>query len=129
MSQSDPETSTWARYALVGVLVWAALCVAWSTRPLVDTVPTGRVNDEQTSQEVECHSALSASDGPAERLPTLEPPRLYEREPCRVAHRQARLMLGVDVVVALAASAALGRKLTADRARRDEQGRPLVPSA
>ena len=45
----------------------------------------------------------------------LDPPREYEREPCRSAHDQTRLMLGIDVVIALVGIAIVARKYVTDR--------------
>jgi hypothetical protein len=112
---------------LIAVGVWIALCVVVSARPIVDTVPTGRVGEEFTSQEVRCHSALSGSDEPTQDLPTLPAPRAYERTPCDVPHGQARLLLWGDVVLGLLAAAALARTAASHRRRR-HQGSAAQPA-
>jgi hypothetical protein len=105
---------------VIAIGVWLVLCIAISTRPIVDTVPTGRVGDEFTSQEVRCHSPLSGSNEPDEELPTLPAPRVYERTPCAMPHGQARMLLWADVVLGLALAAFLVRVAASQRRRADE---------
>ena len=127
MSQQQDDQPRWPRYGLVAVGVWIALCVVVSTRPIIDTVPTGRVDGEFTSQEVRCHSPLSGSDEPAQDVPTLPAPRAYERTPCDVPHGQARMLLWGDVVISLVAAAFLARTAASHR-RRAYEGSPAQPT-
>ncbi len=116
--QSEDTPPTWPRLALIALLVWIAACLLLASRPLVDAVPIGLDAENQpTSQDVECHSALSTSDAPAEPLPELKPPHEYEYPPCRSVHSENRRMLWFDVLLALAGSALLVRKMRSDRRR------------
>lgn len=114
--QPEETRPSWPRWALTALLVWMAACLVMGAMPITDAVPTGAGPDgARTFEDITCHSALSTSNRPDEPLPQLDPPREYEREPCRSAHDQTRLMLGIDVVVALAGAAIVVRKLVADR--------------
>lgn len=123
MSDPDFARPGWPRTVLAGLLIWIVLSLAVATRPLVDHVPTGMVDGEETSEAVTCHSALSGSGESAEPLPALEPPRAYGRRACETMHSQARLVLWLDVVVALAGAAFLVRKIARDRPRTIEAAR------
>jgi hypothetical protein len=89
----------------------------------VDHVPTGLVDDKATSEPVRCHSTLSGSNAAAEPLPEIEPPRAYERRACQSIHSQARLLLLIDLIVALAGASFLLRKIAQDRPRGTEARR------
>lgn len=123
MSDPDFAAPAWPKRVLAGLMAWIVLCLVVSARPLVDHVPTGRVDNRMTSEPVSCHSALSGSDAATEPLPAVEPPRAYEREPCASVHSQTRLMLWVDVIVALAGAAFLLRRIAHDRRRAYEARR------
>lgn len=114
--EREETRPSWPRWALTTLLVWIAACLLIAAQPIVDSVPTGAGPDGvRTFEDITCHSALSTSNAPDEALPELDPPREYEREPCRSAHDQTRLMLGIDVVIALVGIAIVARKYVTDR--------------
>lgn len=117
MTDPDFVQPAWPKRVLAGLLIWIVLCLALSARPIVDHVPTGRVDDKPTSEAVSCHSALSGSNAAAEPLPEIEPPRAYERRPCQSIHSQARLLLWINLIVALAGAAFVVRRIALDRVR------------
>lgn len=129
--QPEETRPSWPRWVLTTLLVWIAACLVMGALPITDTVPTGAGPDGvRTFEDITCHAALSTSNGPDEPLPRLDPPREYEREPCRSAHGQARLMLWIDVLVALAGAAIVVRKIVTDRRHlRSEEPAPASWSA
>ncbi len=128
--QSEDTPPAWPRWALVTLLVWLAACLLMGSRPLIDAVPIGLDADNlPTSQDVECHSALSPSNAPAEPLPELEPPHEYEYTPCKSMHSENRKMLWFDVLLGLAGSAALVRKMRSDRRKAAAAPQEPAPAA
>jgi hypothetical protein len=124
--QPEETRPSWPRWVLTTLLVWIAACLVMGAIPITDTVPTGAGPDGvRTFEDITCHSALSTSNAPDEPLPELDPPREYEREPCRSAHSQTRLMLWIDVILALAGVAIVTRKLVQDR-RHASNGAPAL---
>ena len=83
--------------------VWLAVSYVWASSSIEDSVPTGVVNNVQTSQIVKCDSALSGNAGPSGAVPTLPEGRAYERAPCDLPHHNFRLMFEIDVALGLAA--------------------------
>lgn len=106
----------WIVVALVAVTAWFGASMAfWVDEPLHDYAPTGNVpnlgtpdpNDTvETSIRVACRSPWSASAGPLDDLPVLEAPRAYQDTPCAASHRDARLILFLDIAVVALAFAA-----------------------
>ncbi len=106
--------------AIVAVVVYAlVISVFWAARPLEDAVPVGMdyspllltppEPQRLLSQDVECNTLFAGSARPDEPLPVLptqpadRPPLDYQREPCELVQRDARVLLGLNVVaVALA---------------------------
>ncbi|MCB1001979.1 MAG: hypothetical protein KDB40_21985 [Acidimicrobiales bacterium] len=106
-------------YVVIGVVVYAvALTVFWAARPLVDDVPVGMdwtptVQDPPkaqrlVSQEVACSTLFAADARPDEPLPVLveqpegRDPLDFQREPCELVQRDARILFGLNVVAVLA---------------------------
>ena len=106
------------------IVVYAALLVVlWAARPLTDTVPVGMdwtptlqqppATQRLVSQEVECKTMFDSSARDDEPLPTLTPKPEgraaldYQREPCSAVQRDARILLGLDIVAIAAAGAGL----------------------
>lgn len=118
MSDTEVVQHAWPKRLLAVLSIWIVLCLVLAARPLVDHVPTGFVDNKPTSEPVGCHSTLSGSDAATEPLPEIEPPRAYERQACESIHSQARLLLWIDLLVALAGAAFLSRKIARDRPRR-----------
>ena len=85
--------------ALLVLLVWFVAVLWWAFQPLVDHVPTGIVDNVQTTQAVSCGSPLSGDAGTESPLPELPPERSYQRTPCVSAHQQAELLFWIDAGV------------------------------
>ena len=122
MSDPDFVQPAWPKRVLAGLLIWIVLCLALSARPLVDHVPTGLVDGKPTSESVSCHSALSGSNAATEPLPEVEPHREYARQACQSLHSQTRLLVWINLIVALAGASFLLRKIAQDRVRGTEAG-------
>ena len=112
------------KIAFVAVLVHLALVIGlWAARPLEDSVPVGldwspTVQDPPepqrlVSQDVECNTLFASSARPDEPLPTLaeqpegRPALDYQRDPCELVQRQARIVFGLDVLFTAGALTAL----------------------
>ena len=98
------------RFALLatcGVVVWYACVLSfWALRPLTDSIPVGvdytLTPAKFVSVSVKCQSVVdsaSRGDSPLPQLtvqPKGSPPLAFQREPCDLAHGQARLVLLLD---------------------------------
>jgi hypothetical protein len=129
-------------YALIALVVYAALLVGlWAARPLHDSVPVG-IDYSPTvltppgpqrlvSQEVECNTLFDSAardDAPLPELtaqPKGRPDLAYQRTPCALVHRDARLLFGLDLLAVAAAIAVVA--LVWRRVRRHED--PLLAPA
>ncbi|MFN8023519.1 MAG: hypothetical protein U0Q03_18465 [Acidimicrobiales bacterium] len=118
-----PRLSKRLVLALAVVAVYAVFVGVWAARPLSDSVPVG-MDYSQTvlkppgpqrlvSQEVECNSLFESAardDTPLPEL-TTQPkgvdPLDYQREPCVLVHRNARILFAIDIVAVLVAVAGL----------------------
>lgn len=112
----------WLLTATAVVVVWfAAVLVFWALRPLHDSVPVGLdVNGAPVSQDVECTTLFDSHAIDAGALPVLEPPFEYTREACSAVQRDARLVFGIDVGVAVLALAAISLVAVRTRGRVDD---------
>jgi hypothetical protein len=93
----------WRLALLALVLSWFVVTWLWANSPIHDSVPTGLVNNVQTTQVVACDSPLSSNSGPSGPLPSLPDGRAYERAPCDRPHQEYRLLFGTDATLAMAA--------------------------
>lgn len=92
----------WRRWVLVVVLVWVGVVVWWATKPVTDSVFTGTTADGvETSHNVQCDSPLSGNTTSPDPLPELAKGRAYDRTPCELPIQNGRIILGVDIAVAL----------------------------
>lgn len=96
------------RVGSVTLLLWCVGLGWWATSTLTDNVPTGEVDGRATSVEVECARPIDSETNGADALPVLEPPRQFEREPCIPQHRENRVLLFANAVLALILVAGLG---------------------
>ena len=119
--------------ATCGVVVWFACVLGfWATRPLTDTVPVGvdytLTPAKFVSVSVKCLSVLDGSPRSDSPLPELKvqpkgaPHLAFQREPCDLAHGQARLVLLLDTAAFVAVVAGFGW-LTLRRRRSESFGR------
>ncbi len=81
------------------LLMWVAALSVWALRPLTDHVPTGVVDGQRTSVAIECARPFENHAGPDDTIPTVQPPRAYERDACTEQHRENRWMLLVNIVL------------------------------
>jgi hypothetical protein len=102
------------RVAAALALAYVVIVVTWAIRPIDDAVPVGvRADGTKTSVTVECNSLFSADARDDEPLPTLDSvppqfsPQAYQRTPCTLAHRNARILFGIDTIMIGGAIAAL----------------------
>ena len=93
--------------AIVLLVVWFAAVLMWALQPVDDSVPTGIVNNQQTSQTVHCDSPVSGNDGPRGPIPSPPEGRAYERTPCTQVHAQYRTLFWIDSALAFVALALL----------------------
>src|SRR4051812_24706768 len=99
---------SWRAWLLGALLVWLLLVTWWALRPVSDSVPTGKdKNHAETSQTVECDSALSGNARASGPLPVLPHGRSYQRTPCELPHKNNRIIFAIDVLVVLAAAVIL----------------------
>ena len=91
--------------------MWFAISVAWAVRPHTDSVPVGIDKSVEPagvplSVDVQCNGAFDATARYGE-LPVLPaqpagaPALEFQREPCELVHRDARLVLAIDTVFLL----------------------------
>jgi hypothetical protein len=129
----SPVGKRWIRIVLVAVTAWFAATMAfWANKPLHDYAPTGVVPNAatadpddtvETSIRVTCGSPWSANRD--EPLPALEPPLAYQDTPCSATHRDARIVLFLNIAVfALAVGA--GVFLLTRRSPVDAQPSPAI---
>jgi hypothetical protein len=98
------------RFIVLGVVVlsvWFVLSVVATVRPQADAVPVGTDHTAEparlVSVEVACNGPFDSparADGPLPVLtpqPAGRPPLEFQRPPCELVQRNARLLLGVDV--------------------------------
>jgi len=89
---------------------WFLVVAVWAVRPQTDAVPVGTdytlSPPRLVSVEVRCNSLFDSSARPDEPLPTLTPqpattppvPELaFQRTPCELVRRNARILLAIDV--------------------------------
>ena len=119
--------------ATVAVLAYAGLLVGvWATRPLHDSIPVGMDYSPTLasppeparllSVDVTCNALFSSSPSGDEPLPELTaqpegfPALAFQREPCALVHRNARVLFVVNVLAVVATLTVIG--LVARRLRR-----------
>src|SRR3954469_20519268 len=103
--QSARTVSGWRATVIVLLAVWFGAVLFWGLRPTSDAVPTGIVNNQPTTQAVQCPAPLSGNSGPTEPLPPLPAGRAYERPACDSQHTQYRILFWTNtalVVVGIA---------------------------
>lgn len=109
--------------AVVLLALYVVMVVGWAIRPLHDSVPVGTdwsptvavppKAQRQVSQRVSCNSLFADSPRGNDQLPTLTPQPegrralAYEREPCDLVQRDARLVFALDSIVTLVLLAGL----------------------
>jgi di/tricarboxylate transporter len=109
--------------AILIVVIFALAVGVWSTRPLheslhvgTDWTPTLLVPPQAAKEvhvKVECNNLYASSPQSDTPLPALtpqpadKPPLAYPREPCVFVHGDARRAFAIDILVVVAALAAL----------------------
>jgi hypothetical protein len=121
VSDSDTQVATkWVVASGVLVVAYAVAIALWAVSASTDHVPVGRIDGAMVSQPVECNSILDAqardTDLPlpdpadtfaAELASASSPTELgYTRPPCESPRRDGRVVLGINVVLILLATAA-----------------------
>ena len=110
------------RVALIGVtaaVVWyLVVLIFWALQPLSDSVPVGidytKVPAAPVSVTVECQTLFDSAPRSDAPLPSLkeQPPTApalgYQREPCALVQRQARIVFALDTAAFLAVMAGFG---------------------
>ena len=97
----------------VPVLVWyACVVVLWALQPLSDSVPVGFDNTLKTpanvSVSVDCNTLFDSASRDSSPLRVLKPqpagkaPLKFQREPCVVPHREARIVFALDTLLFIA---------------------------
>lgn len=121
-------------------IVWyVCVLVFWALQPLEDSVPVGidhtRGAPAPVSVPVDCNTLFAGSARDASPLPALTPqpqpaPALaYQREPCALAHRQARVVFGLDTVVLVSALVGCGWLAVGKRTRVRESSTTALSTA
>ena len=97
----------------IGILWYACSVGFWAVRSFDDAVPVGidytGSAPKATSVTVKCHSLFAGAARDASPLPALKPqpptapPLAFQRTPCSLPHRQARLVFALDSLALLAA--------------------------
>ncbi len=122
----------------VALLAWFAITVRWATQPLSDAVPIGKDKfGKVVVANVECNTLFDASPMNAGDIPVIVAPDAVPatsevpiivrpvdafgewalpRTPCTQVHKEARVLLGINVVVFVLSLAAIG--VVASRTRR-----------
>ncbi|MGZ4672368.1 MAG: hypothetical protein ACXWBO_09005 [Ilumatobacteraceae bacterium] len=110
------------RFALLSagaaVIWYACILIFWALQPLSDSVPVGvdytLKQPKFVSMTVDCKGLFDSSSRDGSPLPALKaqpkgsPALGYQREPCGVVHRQARLVFAADTIVFLAVVSGAG---------------------
>lgn len=136
-------TSTAKRVSLIAGLALTAWFVivlfAWAIPSQSDAVPVGvdqtLPQPQPVSVDVHCNSLFDSAARDASPLPALKPqpkknaPLAYQREPCALVHRNARLVFALDLVffVAVIVAGALVLRRASRASRVDD--RSLAPTS
>lgn len=102
------EDGGWLRLVIPALAVWLVVALVWASRPATDAVPlTPKPAPEAgvpDNLEVHCNSFLSSSARDDAPLPT--PPEGYSfaRTPCESQHTEGRVLLGINVLIAVVGS-------------------------
>src|SRR4051794_2646323 len=108
-----------AAIGLCAAILWYVLVlVFWALQPLSDSVPVGidytKSPPAPVSVTVDCHTLFDSSARSGEALPPLKeqpataPPLQYQRQPCALVQRQARIVFALDTAAFLAVIVGFG---------------------
>src|SRR3954452_12963344 len=110
------------RVATIGVcaaIVWyVVVLVLWALQPLSDSVPVGidytKTPPAPASVKVDCQTLFDSAalgDQPVplmKQQPPTSPPLKFQREPCALVQRQARIVFALDTAAFVAVLVGFG---------------------